>query len=118
MSVVTSGLENSVQHHRTIYAASVIDAMIYVSCPGPRPAPPASIDGGTTWLPSVAVNDVPSTLSKDSYGSRLGWLGDTPGLAADSKGVFHPVWIDNRTGIKQVFTASVLVKSDRLSGSR
>ena len=78
----------------------------------------ASIDSGTTWLPSIAVNDVPSTFNKGSYGSRLGWLGDTAGLTADSKGVFHPVWIDNRTGIKQVFTASILVKLDRLSGSR
>jgi hypothetical protein len=69
----------------------------------------ASVDGGATWLPSVAVTDVASTYDKGSPGSRLGWLGDTAGLAADSAGAFHPLWIDNRTGIKQVFTASVTV---------
>ncbi|HLK55305.1 MAG TPA: sialidase family protein, partial [Chthonomonadaceae bacterium] len=70
----------------------------------------ASVDGGATWLPSVAVTDVSSTYAIGSRGSRLGWLGDTAGLAADSAGAFHPLWIDNRTGVKQVFTASVLVK--------
>jgi hypothetical protein len=30
-------------------------------------------------------------------------------MAADAAGAFHPLWIDNRTGVKQVFTASVTV---------
>jgi len=78
----------------------------------------ASVDGGATWLPSVDVTEVASTYAKGSQGSRLSWLGDTAGLAADSTGAFHPLWIDNRTGVKQVFTASVLVKSDGLPDSR
>lgn len=73
----------------------------------------ASVDGGATWLPSAAVTDVASTYDKGSWGSRLGWLGDTAGLAPDSAGAFHPLWIDNRTGVKQVFTASVLVMRNR-----
>jgi hypothetical protein len=36
--------------------------------------------------------------------------GDTVGLAADAKGVSHPMWIDNRTGTHQVWTASVTVR--------
>jgi hypothetical protein len=78
----------------------------------------ASVDGGATWLPSVAVTNVSSTYAKWTRGSRSSWLGDTAGLAADSTGAFHPLWIDNRTGVRQVFTASVLVKSGHLGGSR
>ena len=36
--------------------------------------------------------------------------GDTAGLGADASGVFHPVWIDNHTGVPQVWTASVAVR--------
>jgi hypothetical protein len=35
--------------------------------------------------------------------------GDTGGLAADADGIFHPLWVDNRTGIAQMWTASVRV---------
>jgi WD40 repeat protein len=64
----------------------------------------ASLDGGSTWLPSVRVSEVASGDTEDT------WVGDTAGLAADIAGVFHPLWIDNRTGAKQVFTAAVLIK--------
>ncbi len=64
----------------------------------------ASLDGGSTWLPSVRVSDVASSAPEDT------WVGDTTGLAADIAGVFHPLWIDNRTGVKQVFTAAVLIE--------
>jgi hypothetical protein len=64
----------------------------------------ASLDGGSTWLPSVRVSDAASGATEDT------WVGDTTGLAADIAGVFHPLWIDNRTGVKQVFTAAVLIK--------
>src|SRR5437660_9787512 len=32
---------------------------------------------------------------------------DTAGLAADAHGSFHPAWIDDRTGKRQIWTASV-----------
>jgi hypothetical protein len=35
--------------------------------------------------------------------------GDTAGLRADAKGVFHALWIDNRSGIDEVYTAPVTV---------
>lgn len=59
-----------------------------------------SLDGGASWLPSVPINDEPCR-------SSIGSLGDTAGLAADAEGHFHPVWIDDRTGIRQLWTARV-----------
>jgi hypothetical protein len=68
----------------------------------------ASLDGGATFLASVRVSTSPN-LVLDSKETRLN-SGDTAGLAADAAGVFHPVWIDNRTGVHQVWTAPVSVR--------
>ena len=79
----------------------------------------ASLDGGKTWLPSRRVSDT-STLFTQATQRRTphkerrppegAWyVGDTAGLAADTNGIFHPLWIDNRTGIRQVWTATVTV---------
>jgi hypothetical protein len=54
-----------------------------------------SRDGGETWQPSVLVNE---KAGKAPYNQ----VRDTAGLAADAAGRFHPVWIDDRTGIRQV----------------
>ena len=88
----------------------------------------ASLDGGETFLPSVSVStarhssentkDFPiwivsygganiSTRIMLDQGESLG--GDTAGMAADANGVFHPLWVDNRTGILQLWTTSVSV---------
>ena len=92
----------------------------------------ASLDGGETFLPSVKVSQTVSyqdnrlLLRGDSRGGGhrqkalsggpltgevtfRPWVGDTSGLAASADGVFHPFWIDHRTGIPQVWTASVTV---------
>jgi hypothetical protein len=39
------------------------------------------------------------------------WItgGHTAGLAADANGAFHPFWVDNRTGVHQVWTAVATV---------
>jgi hypothetical protein len=34
---------------------------------------------------------------------------DTAGIASDAQGTFHPIWVDNRTGVLQVWTAPVIV---------
>ncbi len=93
----------------------------------------ASLDGGETWLPSVPVSTAPNTftartpwpvwsftrlgaeagapLSADlmvQWGTVYG--GDTSGLVADSSGVFHVVWTDNRTGLAQLWSAAVTVR--------
>ncbi len=95
----------------------------------------ASLDGGETWLPSVRVSEGPSEALNPLHSrsgaslityrdgrdiarstldlsiTRFAWIesGDYAGLAAAADGVFHPLWIDNRTGVKQVWTASVHV---------
>jgi hypothetical protein len=66
----------------------------------------ASVDGGRTWLPSVRVSTAAHVADDDTRKNS----GDTAGLAADADGVFHPVWIDNRTGIPQMWTTTVEVR--------
>ena len=92
----------------------------------------ASLDGGQTWLSSVRVSAAPSSFGKDilppvvaieddhtpGQPVNLGLYldnftftgGDTGGLAADAAGRFHPFWIDNRTGVPQIWTARVTVR--------
>lgn len=90
----------------------------------------ASFDGGESFLPSVKVSDAVFThdLTKSppfrlhapaggrdvltfSASPHPFWLngGDTAGLAADAAGIFHPLWVDNRMGIAQVWTSAVNV---------
>jgi hypothetical protein len=91
----------------------------------------ASLDGGDTFLPSVRVSEAPYARGKDSkwvlteslgsgthkgvlfFGLNLSMFyfsgGHTAGIAADAQGFFHPFWIDNRTGLAQVWTSSVRV---------
>lgn len=99
----------------------------------------ASVDGGETFLPSVKVSKAPFALDHDQdllvYPVLSGgglpadwggggpvetnlWVGrfdytggDTAGLAADAAGTFHPFWVDNRTGVPQVWTNTVAVGS-------
>lgn len=72
----------------------------------------ASLDGGNTWLPGVRVTEFIDRSDSEAASTpgSASWLGDTAGLAADASGAFHPLWIDNRTGMRQVFTARVVVK--------
>jgi hypothetical protein len=60
-----------------------------------------SQDGGATWLPSVQVNEKP--------GRGLADVGHSAGITASADGRFHPVWIDNRNGTKQLWTAAITV---------
>jgi hypothetical protein len=94
----------------------------------------ASLDGGETWLPSVPVSEKPHSLATnipvDAYGpfgaqraprpgapitfgvNPDGFLvaaGHTTGLVADAGGTFYPIWVDNRTGTSQLWTAPVKV---------
>jgi len=98
----------------------------------------ASFDGGETFAPSVRVSESPSVFgggerwplmtgssgggASDSKGGPVhlsfavnGFFyngGHTGGLAADAGGAFHPLWVDNRTGMPQVWTASVSAKGE------
>lgn len=92
----------------------------------------ASLDGGETVEPGVRVSREPfrydwnaglvtmgmggsgdaahrADVSLHSF-NEIG--GHTAGLAADSEGRFHPVWVDNRTGVSQMWTAAVTVDGE------
>ena len=90
----------------------------------------ASLDGGETFTPSVRASAQPRVFDQNEAWPIKGIArvdktgtarliiarderltsGDTAGLAADANGIFHPFWIDNRTGVSQVWTASVSVR--------
>jgi hypothetical protein len=91
----------------------------------------ASFDGGMTFTPSVRVSEQPRVvgagetwiasrrpLNEDAKPDpfvatltvrRDEWVnaGHTMGLTATVDGSFHPVWVDNRTGINQLWTAAI-----------
>lgn len=96
----------------------------------------ASLDGGLTFLPSVELSAVGMRIFQAkvmnlgstaegggsppfrsggvirvSFGYQSHELtgGETAGLAADRSGFFHALWIDNRSGVKQVWTARISV---------
>jgi hypothetical protein len=95
----------------------------------------ASLDGGETFSPSVLVsrgggsvlqmkafslsgdqNFVPSSEERSAgrTHARFEWFwhdngGDTAGLTCDTYGVFHPLWIDRRSGLQQISTTRVTV---------
>jgi len=104
---------------------------------GWRPRFAASLDGGDTFTASVSFGESGiglyerQVLELDAvtrgggdavfrdggrlrvtlgYRSQHGLTGgETAGLIADAAGVFHALWIDNRTGKRQVWTTSIRV---------
>jgi hypothetical protein len=91
----------------------------------------ASWDGGATFSDAVTVSSDRHDLSRwglisfigsirrDDSARQIGSImvdpfadsgGHTFGLTADSEGVFHAAWTDNRTGVPQVWTAAVTAK--------
>ncbi|SRR6266550_1887018 len=90
----------------------------------------ASLDGGETWLRSVKVSEAPNMIGGSEKWSfdllsssggpfepiRISLLpnrweasGHTAGLVADANGIFHAFWVDDRTGIKQLWTSQLTV---------
>jgi len=97
----------------------------------------ASIDGGETFSPSVRVSEAPLDLARDTQPvisaitrggghphpllaggplrsdivySHFNFVGGhTAGLAASADGLFHPLWVDDRTGISQIYTSAIRV---------
>ncbi|HSL70589.1 MAG TPA: sialidase family protein [Longimicrobiales bacterium] len=74
----------------------------------------ASFDGGLTWTPSVPASSAPNSakLAQQRGQTAPFFLvsgGDTAGLTAGPDGRFWAAWIDNRTGVQQVWTASLNV---------
>jgi hypothetical protein len=78
----------------------------------------ASVDGGTSFLPPVPVaevascNDRPGNVvprARESFDVAGRWPagGDYFGLAANPDGTFRVLWSDSRTGVFQLWTASI-----------
>ena len=98
----------------------------------------ASVDGGTTWTPSVRVSPEGSRFPPGTTRARppappqpsprdqvnagrdsfrfMG--GDTAGLVADAAGDFHAVWVDNHSGVPQLWTARIQVRGAVSPGGR
>lgn len=92
----------------------------------------ASIDGGETFGPAVRVSEEPFRYAWDGGLVTMGeggggeerhtadvglhgfndMGGHTAGMAVDASGRFHPVWVDNRTGVPQMWTAPVEVDAE------
>ncbi len=93
----------------------------------------ASLDGGETFQPSVRVSEAPASFAESNWrlsqyitggghpdpdtassifrGSLMvdTWPGHTVGMTAAADGKFFPFWVDNRTGVGQIWTAPVSV---------
>ena len=85
------------------------DRREFPAAEGYRPRFAASLDGGASWSPSVAVSTAPNARAAQQGPDYLPNGGDTAGLAAAADGRFHALWIDNRTGVQQVWTAAITV---------
>ena len=92
----------------------------------------ASLDGGETFSASVPITDFANAYPQTTpWDLRAGGSSDdttslvsvyvgiddffvsgghTSGLAVDADGTFHPTWIDNHTGVAQLWSASVKVE--------
>jgi hypothetical protein len=88
-----------------------------------------STDGGMTFSHSIPITENTMNVNRRrltvaAYNIspdviEIGWskiaAGETAGLAADANGVFHPLWIDNSSGVDQLYTTAIHV--DRGTGS-
>jgi hypothetical protein len=98
-----------------------------------------SIDGGRTFSPSVRVSEAPFDLARDTAPvisaitrggghphpllaggplrsdvvySHFNFVGGhTAGLAASTDGLFHALWVDDRTGVSQIYTSTIRVNA-------
>jgi hypothetical protein len=57
---------------------------------------------------SGAPHEIRISVSNNSQGPYI--LGDTQMMLADATGVFHPMWIDYRSGVPQMWTSAITVK--------
>lgn len=72
----------------------------------------ASADGGASFTEPVVVSDAVSCPTSEGNPRTLErWVRGTDylGMAAGADGRFHPVWVDARTGVFEVYTAALRV---------
>jgi hypothetical protein len=63
--------------------------------------------GGYTRAAPPQSGPLSVTVSIEGYNYHAG---DYAGLAAGADGVFHALWVDNRTGVPQIWTAPISVR--------
>lgn len=66
-----------------------------------------STDGGATWAPNQKVTEKPTDPSKSHHQNGAVFLGDYIDLDS-SLGAAHPVWVDTRNGVADVYTATLV----------
>ncbi len=80
-------------------------------------AVPVGLEAGINfWHPAFADGTRNGITVPISYGMDGGYFygdpGHTGGMRAGADGIFHAFWVDNRTGISQLYTAPVEVHGD------
>lgn len=73
----------------------------------PDKANPDKVDPDEESTPPILEGN-PSRMTV-AFNPRQFFAGDYAGLTADSSGAFHSFWIDNRTGLPQIWTAPIRV---------
>jgi len=73
----------------------------------------ASVDGGVSFTQPTAVSDAVSCPTAEGNPRTIGrWArgNDYMGMAVAVDGTFHPVWVDARTGVYEVYTSRIRVQ--------
>ena len=63
-----------------------------------------SLDGGDTWAPNARVTEVSSAPEPSKHQNGMVFIGDYLDIDS-SKDYAHPIWVDTRNGISDVYTA-------------
>lgn len=66
-----------------------------------------SADGGKTWSANARVTDVATDPANSHHQNGMVFIGDYIDMDS-SLGAAHPVWVDTRHGVADVFTATLL----------
>lgn len=66
-----------------------------------------SADGGRTWSANQRVTDVPTDPEDSHHQNGMVFIGDYIDIDS-ADGSAHPVWVDTRNGVADVFTATLL----------
>jgi hypothetical protein len=95
-----------------------------------RPRFAVSFDGGDSFTPSVVLSESRMAVNEGDDFELFAFLdgnlflgsvshagfegGETNGFTVDSDGDFHAVWVDNRTGVSQLWTSRISVEGAAL----
>lgn len=66
-----------------------------------------STDGGLTWSANARVTETPTDPTKSHHQNGMVFIGDYIDIDS-SAGAAHPVWVDTRNGVADVYVATIL----------